>query len=72
MMVLQAGFGGGDIPVRFRCAEFFVPASSLTLVSPAVYDVIVIGRLSELLVVGAICRVCLLFTHRHVPVVVRP
>ena len=32
-----------------------MPASSLTLVSPAVYDVIVLGRLSELLVVGAIC-----------------
>ena len=55
MMVLQAGFGGGDIPVRFRFAEFFVPASSLALVSPAVHDVIVHGRLSELIVVGAIC-----------------
>ena len=32
-----------------------MPASSLTLVSPAVYDVIVLDRLSELLVVGAIC-----------------
>ena len=56
MMVFQAGFGGGDIPVRFRCAEFFVPASSLTLASPAVYDVIDLGRLSELPVVGATCE----------------